>query len=268
MIFCATNLLGQKLTGVWEGTLNQGLRVFTFKISVQHFHNSVRGFSYIYDSEGNWGKISFKGSFRNDTLIYAEGAIKKQNPGPNSWCIKSGKLNFGRDTLGVFISGAWQGGCSPGTLLVRKISSVDSLSLEEQGELVLDGDQIICVPKRSLKPGKSVKIKKKTLKAFVFDSREEDGDSITIVFNDQIILKNYGLKKQPKKIILRVDASLPENKLVLYAENLGKTPPNTATIKIKSGYGKKSITLQSDFTSNDNISFVLSRSKAIIRIEK
>ena len=79
----------------------------------------------------------------------------------------------------------------------------------------------------------------------IWDNDKVDGDVVSLNLNGIWILKNYRLKKHPKNIII----DLPEdsNELVLFAENLGKIPPNTASISIWNGREEiKSLVLNSD----------------------
>src|SRR5258708_6694384 len=66
----------------------------------------------------------------------------------------------------------------------------------------------------------------------LYDNGEIDGDSVSLFLNNELILEHLNLQAQPKTIWLLLNKSLPVNKLLLYAENLGSIPPNTALMEI------------------------------------
>ncbi len=87
--------------------------------------------------------------------------------------------------------------------------------------------------------------KKLTLK--IWDESKEDGDVISVSLNDEWVIKNLKTSIHPVEITLDLDRK--ENYLLMYAENLGKIPPNTAAIKI----GKDKFRLSSDLNKCDAI---------------
>ncbi len=61
-----------------------------------------------------------------------------------------------------------------------------------------------------------------------YDNGEIDGDTITVFFNNKTILSKQRLTDKPVSVTISLDPSLEENELVMYADNLGAIPPNTA----------------------------------------
>ena len=86
--------------------------------------------------------------------------------------------------------------------------------------------------------------KKVTIK--IWDKREVDGDVISLKFNDTWLLENYTISKHKKTIELILDPNR-QNYLIVFAENLGKKPPNTAAFVLKTGKKKKFFSINSDF---------------------
>ncbi len=77
----------------------------------------------------------------------------------------------------------------------------------------------------------------------VWDHGAVDLDTVSINLNGEWILENYGLQKSAYQI--QVNLQPGDNYLMLYAHNLGTTPPNTASIKIDDGITKKTLQLRS-----------------------
>lgn len=79
----------------------------------------------------------------------------------------------------------------------------------------------------------------------LFEYANVDGDTVSLYFNNDWIVQGYGVVKEPRYFDLNLQAG--QNDLMLYAESLGATPPNTAAIKIIDGDKEKLFILNSDY---------------------
>ena len=107
--------------------------------------------------------------------------------------------------------------------------------------------------KREIKIGQTIQVKSKNLEVFIYDHKKLDGDIVSINFEGRWILKDYEL--QAKKYALRLDLEGEEPYLLLYANNLGKEPPNTVALTISDGLSQQEVILNSDLKSCDIIYF-------------
>lgn len=82
----------------------------------------------------------------------------------------------------------------------------------------------------------------------IWDHSRKDGDIVSIYLNGVAVISKYSLEYYKKKIELTLDPSKP-NDLFLYANNLGKYPPNTVSIEILDGTTSENIVLNSDLKS-------------------
>lgn len=82
----------------------------------------------------------------------------------------------------------------------------------------------------------------------IWDHSRKDGDIVSIYLNGEAVISKYSLEYHKKKIELTLDATKP-NDLFLYANNLGKYPPNTVSIEIVDGESSENIVLNSDLKS-------------------
>ncbi len=89
----------------------------------------------------------------------------------------------------------------------------------------------------------SEKISGRRIEIEVSDNKTVDGDIISLNFNGQWVLRNHKLGRRPHRLVLQAQPGL--NYLIVYAHNLGATPPNTAYITFKSGRLRKKISLNS-----------------------
>ncbi len=80
---------------------------------------------------------------------------------------------------------------------------------------------------------------------------------MSLYLNDRLILEHLKLDIKPKILKLALDKSLPVNKLILYAENLGALPPNTALMEVNTKGKKYDIFLSTDFKRNAMVEFAL-----------
>lgn len=92
----------------------------------------------------------------------------------------------------------------------------------------------------------------------LYDNGIIDGDSITLLFNGNIILTHQLLKARPITIGLRIEPD-KANDLVMYAENLGSIPPNTALLIIRDGDKRYEVNISSSKNSNGTVSFILNK---------
>jgi hypothetical protein len=78
-----------------------------------------------------------------------------------------------------------------------------------------------------------------------YDNAEIDGDSISLFLNKQLIFQHIRLLGKAHVVRLAIADMLPENDLVMVAENLGKIPPNTAFMVAIVGENRYEANLQS-----------------------
>ena len=78
----------------------------------------------------------------------------------------------------------------------------------------------------------------------IVDNAEADGDQISLYFNGNAIASKQTLTE--KTVSYKVKAVKGVNSIVMFAENLGTTPPNTALMLIKCGGKEYRATVRSD----------------------
>ncbi|REJ82433.1 MAG: hypothetical protein DWQ33_07555 [Bacteroidetes bacterium] len=90
---------------------------------------------------------------------------------------------------------------------------------------------------------------------YIFDNSYVDGDTMSLFFNGSWLLKNYGVTKKKKEIKLTLKEDT-NNFLVLFANNLGRNPPNTAAIQFNDGKRDRILRLSSDLSSCNALNFI------------
>lgn len=79
----------------------------------------------------------------------------------------------------------------------------------------------------------------KKIKLDIYDNGIIDGDTISIYYNGRAILKNKGLTAKPITLEIELDENIAFHSIVLFAENLGSIPPNTALVIFTTTDGKR-----------------------------
>ena len=109
--------------------------------------------------------------------------------------------------------------------------------------------------KRKIVSSKEWTVKKENITLQIWDNNKEDGDIISLKFNDTWILTNFLLKKE--KYTIQLNLKKKDNQLLLFAENLGSIPPNTAAISIDDDDLVRTFILNSDMSKSETVKVIL-----------
>jgi hypothetical protein len=100
-----------------------------------------------------------------------------------------------------------------------------------------------------------VEFKSDSLELRLYDNGEIDGDTVSILLNGEIILAKQGLKAAAIKKTIHIAPGNNEVSLVLYAENLGKYPPNTGLLVVYDGEDIYQVRFSADLQQNAAVVF-------------
>src|ERR1700712_2348078 len=113
--------------------------------------------------------------------------------------------------------------------------------------------------KRKLIVSKQIEVSSDSVRLSFYDNAEVDGDSISVFLNGKLVVAHQGLTERAFNVYVRLDSSLTINEVSMFAENLGKYPPNTALMVISDGDKRYETFLSSDFQGNATIRLKLRR---------
>ena len=102
---------------------------------------------------------------------------------------------------------------------------------------------------------KTLDINSETITVDFYDNGAVDGDSITVFYNGNIVVSHLGLTEKAATFTLKIDKTLPYNELVMYADNMGTIPPNTALMVVKDGNKQYEVNITSDTEKSGTIRF-------------
>lgn len=255
----------QVVDGYWLGKLTQQSQPpfdqYRIQLTLQQDGNTVTGTSriHLWDSLHLFAEMEIQGRIVGDKLYFQETKVLDSYQfGTMDWCLKTGTLKT--NNLGGILQmrGDWSGKtgattCAPGNIVVEKVIR------RQPKEKIVSKKHLLPPPKnaplpeinfgsldgRKITRQKNVPVRIRLITAYIYDSNKEDGDIISLRYNGKWVLKDYSLKNNKKSIELRIEPG-KENKLILYAENLGRIPPNTCALSFFDGEKNRTLSLVSD----------------------
>lgn len=136
------------------------------------------------------------------------------------------------------------------------LSENKSIVKEEKTKESKSNDADFKLEKRKNTILKTIEVESKTVKVDLYDNGEVDGDSISLIYNNKLLLSNKRLTTKAITLNLNVDEESQVNELVMYAENLGTIAPNTALMVVTDGPNRYEVRITSDLEKSGVIRFV------------
>ncbi|MCS7018290.1 MAG: hypothetical protein RMJ87_04075 [Cytophagales bacterium] len=266
----------QDLSGKWVGFITQkGSDVaeqyyFELNLNAQQAGKwSGSSFSFAKQKGGRRYilRLALEATLSNDTLIFQEireleyvNEISPKNIA-SSYCFKRGRLHWavGNDGKGVW-HGNWEGtvaksgtACNPGMIELRRFEP--SPNEVEDSLITIKNGRITGLLNRQVKAGHQLFFTGTQLTLKIFDEGKEDGDVISLLYNNRWILRNYKLKNEPRIIKVQASPTQLNNFLICYAENVGKQPPCTTAVIVSDSKKEKKVILNADLETCDIVYF-------------
>ena len=102
---------------------------------------------------------------------------------------------------------------------------------------------------------KRIDLKQQNFKVDLYDDGDIDGDIVSVYYNGKVVLSNKKLTDKPITLNLTADSDKTENELLIYAENEGSIPPNTALMVVTEGNTRTEVRITSDAKKNGVVLF-------------
>jgi hypothetical protein len=103
---------------------------------------------------------------------------------------------------------------------------------------------------------KTIEVESESIKVDLYDNGEIDGDSVSLFLNGKLVVARKKLTTKPLTIRIPLEELEDENELVMYADNLGSIPPNTALMIVTDGNKRYEVRITSDLQKSGTIRFV------------
>jgi hypothetical protein len=132
-----------------------------------------------------------------------------------------------------------------------------NLSLPKVNLDSLVNEQIISASKERKKEiVRSVFFTSDSLVLSLYDNGEVDGDTVSIVMNDKVILAKQGLTTKAIRYVIHVTPQTGDSLLLtMVADNLGSIPPNTGLLIVEDGDQRNEIRFAGDMQMSSAVLF-------------
>jgi hypothetical protein len=86
----------------------------------------------------------------------------------------------------------------------------------------------------------------------IYDNGLIDDDTVTVLFNNRLIVKNGRISTKALSFIVDIDPD-KDNEITIFADNLGSIPPNTSLLVITDGKKRHELNMSSGLITNGTI---------------
>lgn len=255
--FCAP---AQDLNGIWKGKLVQepGGCFSEYNIELQiNFTaaaNTLSGNAYDYLDVARYVKLGFSGRYNSVSkrmVLIETTLLDSKIPAGCAPCVKTYDLTWKKDGGDDVLTGECKGrqygngnACPAYKVLLKRVAKSDfTVDVEQSPELAALEKTL------SLKPREKSLVQQLVLdtsqvRLDLYDNAEIDNDTVTVFLNNKLLLYRRMLTDKPLTIYLNAFPNT-DYELVMYADNLGTIPPNTALLVVTAGSKKYELRLES-----------------------
>jgi len=110
---------------------------------------------------------------------------------------------------------------------------------------------------RSKQVIKTVEIEANSFRVDLYDNGQIDGDTISVFYNGKLMVSRQRLSTEPISIQITLDPNKEDNELVMFAENLGTIPPNTALMIVTVAGKRYEVNISSSEQTSGTVRFRL-----------
>lgn len=234
----------QDLSGFWKGSFNmQGcFPNNNIELQIMMKDGTARGDSYHYQDIDNYVKKQFSGRFdpAEKKLLIQEGEVTTYHiPRRCVICIKQFNLVYSKMGNVEVLRGLWTGN------VVNTTASCG-------------GDSIILtrIKESAFKEIPEIKVDTGRIRLDFYDNAIVDGDSITVLVDNQVVFSHQRLTEVPLTTYVQIDVTHAFHEVEMIAENQGSIPPNTAILIITAGTARHQLILNSTEQKSAKVRFV------------
>jgi hypothetical protein len=261
--------MADDLNGIWKGSLTQDpggcYPRYSIELQITFDNNTILGKAYDFYDTSKFIKLSFTGRYNPVThrLVLIENKVLQASiPIDCIPCIKTYDLIYSMNGTEETLVGDWKGhivnmqsACPPGKIYLKKASHSDFSVDIEQNDTLATIQQTLQLKPRERKMIQTVKVDSPKIQIRLYDDAEIDNDTVTVFINNKLLLYRQRLTDKPLTINFNAFPGT-EYELVMYADNLGLIPPNTALMVVTAGSKKFEVFLSSSEEKSATVKFV------------
>ena len=128
------------------------------------------------------------------------------------------------------------------------VNPIDTAVAREDSKLIAES-----FTKRKEVVTRTLDVESDSVRLSFYDNGEIDGDSISVFVNSRVVLTHQELASRALTMYLHLDSTIDVNEVSMFAENLGKYPPNTALMVITDGKNRYEVFMSSSLSENATI---------------
>ena len=113
--------------------------------------------------------------------------------------------------------------------------------------------EVVIFEKRKIAVNNEIVVKSDSLRITFYDNGDIDGDTISVFYNKVPVLQKQNLSVQGVNLYLKLDSTSTIHDISMFAENLGRIPPNTALMIIHDGINRYEVFLTSTLETNGTV---------------
>jgi hypothetical protein len=263
------NTSAQSIDGIWRGELTQEpggcYPKYFIELQIKVTDNGIEGVSYDYYDTTKFVKLNFSGKLNKVTkrMVLIENKVSEfKIPHDCVPCLKTYDLTWTRGDKEEELVGTWKGtqmgsmaGCPPGTIFLKRVTT-SSFQADDvaQDPKLADIQKSLKTIIRKVDIIQTILTETPNLKVEFYDNGQVDGDTISVFLNQKLILYKGGLSEKPITLNIPILPS-KDYEMIMFAENLGTIPPNTALMVVTSGKKKYEIFLSSSIQQSAAVKF-------------
>jgi hypothetical protein len=269
ILWAVRAMASDDLNGIWKGTLTQGpggcYPQYFLELQINFSNDQVSGKAYDYYDRRHFVKMSFSGRYNPQThrLVLIENKVLEADvPGDCAPCIKTYDLNYSKKGAEELLTGDWKGqisgqrsACPPGKIQLKKSPTSDFPVDIDQPDTLATLQRSLHLAPRATELVKTVILGSPAIKIELYDNGEIDHDTVTVMINNKLLVYRQMLTDRPLTVNFNAFPGT-EYELVMYADNLGTIPPNTALMMVTAGDRKIEVFLSSNEQKSAAVRFV------------
>jgi hypothetical protein len=269
-VTCIASVEAQNLNGIWRGKLTQDpggcYPVYFLELQISALdHNSISGNSYDFFDKTRFVRLDFSGRYNATTkrlVIIESKVLTFQIPRDCVPCIKTYDLSYTNNGKEEFLTGDWKGFemerravCPPGRITLQRVMQSEFPVQVRQNDTLARIQQSLKLQPREKDVLQTYQLDTSDIKIDIYDNAEIDDDTVSVFLNNTLLL--YKKRLTDKALTLKLQA-FPgtEYELMMYADNLGKIPPNTALMIITAGQKRYELRVVSSEQKSAVVRFV------------
>jgi hypothetical protein len=226
--------------------------------------NTLSGNAYDFFDLNRYVKLEFSGRYNplNKRVVLIENnLLESRIPNTCVPCVKTYDLNWKMNGVLESLTGECKGrefgsqkSCPPYKITLLKASRSDFAVDVEQSPQLATIQKALTLQPRQKEFLQTLIVDSSDIQLDLYDNAEIDNDTVTVFLNNKLLLYRQMLREKPLTIHLN---AFPDTdyELVMYADNLGTIPPNTALLVVTAGTKKYELHLSSSEEKSAAVKF-------------